>query len=38
MGEAAEGIPAVLIRGWTVRSGALPAQSLIRPLDQDLFR
>jgi coenzyme F420-0:L-glutamate ligase / coenzyme F420-1:gamma-L-glutamate ligase len=38
MGEAAEGIPAVLIRGCTVKGGALPASSLIRPLDQDLFR
>ena len=38
MGEAAEGIPAVLIRGCTFAAGALPAQSLIRPLEQDLFR
>jgi coenzyme F420-0:L-glutamate ligase / coenzyme F420-1:gamma-L-glutamate ligase len=38
MGEAAEGIPAVLIRGCTFRAGALPARSLLRPLDQDLFR
>ena len=37
MGEAAEGIPAVLIRGCTLKAGALPAQSLIRPQDQDLF-
>ena len=38
MGEAAEGIPAVLIRGCTFKAGALPALSLIRPQDQDLFR
>jgi coenzyme F420-0:L-glutamate ligase/coenzyme F420-1:gamma-L-glutamate ligase len=38
MGEAAEGIPAVLIRGCTFRAAALPARSLLRPLDQDLFR
>lgn len=38
MGEAAEGIPAVLIRGCSSKAAALPAQSLIRPQDQDLFR
>jgi coenzyme F420-0:L-glutamate ligase / coenzyme F420-1:gamma-L-glutamate ligase len=38
MGEAAEGIPAVLIRGCTYTAPASPAQSLIRPLDEDLFR
>jgi coenzyme F420-0:L-glutamate ligase / coenzyme F420-1:gamma-L-glutamate ligase len=38
MGEAAEGVPAVLIRGCTFTAGAVSAQSLIRPLDQDLFR
>jgi coenzyme F420-0:L-glutamate ligase/coenzyme F420-1:gamma-L-glutamate ligase len=38
MGEAAEGIPAVLIRGCTLAAGANPARSLIRPLEQDLFR
>ena len=38
MGEAAEGIPAVLIRGCTFKAAAQPAQSLIRPVDQDLFR
>jgi coenzyme F420-0:L-glutamate ligase / coenzyme F420-1:gamma-L-glutamate ligase len=38
MGEAAEGIPAVLIRGCSFKAGALPALALIRPLDQDLFR
>jgi coenzyme F420-0:L-glutamate ligase / coenzyme F420-1:gamma-L-glutamate ligase len=38
MGEAAEGIPAVLIRGCSFSAAANPAQSLIRPLDEDLFR
>jgi coenzyme F420-0:L-glutamate ligase / coenzyme F420-1:gamma-L-glutamate ligase len=38
MGEASEGIPAVLVRGCTFKAAALPAQSLIRPLAQDLFR
>jgi coenzyme F420-0:L-glutamate ligase / coenzyme F420-1:gamma-L-glutamate ligase len=38
MGEAAEGVPAVVIRGYTSTRAALPAQALIRPLDQDLFR
>ncbi len=38
MGEAAEGVPAVLIRGCTFAAGARPAQALIRPLEQDLFR
>ena len=38
MGEAAEGIPAVLIRGCTFKAAALPAHSLIRPPEQDLFR
>jgi coenzyme F420-0:L-glutamate ligase/coenzyme F420-1:gamma-L-glutamate ligase len=38
MGEAAEGIPAVLIRGCTFTASAQPAQALIRPQEQDLFR
>ncbi len=38
MGEAAEGIPAVLIRGCTFTASEKPAQSLIRPQEQDLFR
>jgi coenzyme F420-0:L-glutamate ligase / coenzyme F420-1:gamma-L-glutamate ligase len=38
MGEASEGIPAVVIRGCTFKAAAQPAQSLIRPLAQDLFR
>jgi coenzyme F420-0:L-glutamate ligase / coenzyme F420-1:gamma-L-glutamate ligase len=38
MGEAAEGIPAVLIRGLRFTAAANTAQSLVRPLTQDLFR
>ncbi len=38
MGEAAEGIPAVLIRGCRLAASATPARALIRPLEQDLFR
>lgn len=38
MGEAAEGIPAVLVRGAVLRPGSVPASALIRPLDQDLFQ
>lgn len=37
-GEGSEGIPAVLLRGFSVTGPALPAQALVRPLDQDLFR
>lgn len=38
MGEAAEGTPAVLVRGlrWTLP--AQPARHLLRPLDEDMFR
>jgi coenzyme F420-0:L-glutamate ligase / coenzyme F420-1:gamma-L-glutamate ligase len=38
MGEAAEGIPAVLIRGLRTSGPANSARSLIRPLHEDLFR
>jgi coenzyme F420-0:L-glutamate ligase / coenzyme F420-1:gamma-L-glutamate ligase len=38
MGEAAEGIPAVLIRGFSTEAAASRAQALIRPLEEDLFR
>jgi coenzyme F420-0:L-glutamate ligase/coenzyme F420-1:gamma-L-glutamate ligase len=38
MGEAAEGIPAVLIRGLAVRAPECPARALLRPLSEDLFR
>ena len=38
MGQADEGLPAVLIRGLTWNSPALAAKSLQRPKEQDLFR
>ncbi len=37
-GQAAEGIPAVLIRGFTVEGEAVPAKALIRDGGEDLFR
>jgi len=38
MGEAAEGTPAVLIRGFEGSSASGPALGLIRPLEEDLFQ
>jgi coenzyme F420-0:L-glutamate ligase/coenzyme F420-1:gamma-L-glutamate ligase len=38
MGEAAEGTPAVLVRGLESRGPETPAAALIRPLAEDLFR
>jgi len=38
MGEADEGLPAVLVRGLTWREAPLPAAALIRDPQQDLFR
>lgn len=38
MGQAAEGIPAVLIRGYSYRRGETPATKLFRPKKEDLFR
>lgn len=38
MGEGAEGVPAVLIRGLSVPGQANPAAALVRPAQQDLFR
>ncbi|MET0365465.1 MAG: coenzyme F420-0:L-glutamate ligase [Sphingobium sp.] len=37
MGEAAEGIPVVLVRGCAA-DGEAPASALVRPLAEDLFR
>jgi coenzyme F420-0:L-glutamate ligase/coenzyme F420-1:gamma-L-glutamate ligase len=37
-GEGAEGIPAAFIRGLTWDSPDAPAQALVRPLSEDLFR
>jgi len=38
MGEAAEGTPAALVRGYETKAPETPARSLVRPLEQDLFR
>jgi len=37
-GEGAEGIPAVLVRGYPLHSEVVPASALIRPLAEDLFQ
>ena len=38
MGEAAEGIPAAIVRGLTWTAPDTDATALVRPLDQDLFQ
>lgn len=38
MGEGAEGVPAVLIRGLSLGGEPRPASVLVRPAQQDLFR
>jgi coenzyme F420-0:L-glutamate ligase/coenzyme F420-1:gamma-L-glutamate ligase len=38
MGEAAEGLPAVLVRGLTWDAPERDIAGLIRPVEQDLFR
>lgn len=38
MGEGAEGVPAVLIRGLVFPSGSAPAATLVRSLAEDLFQ
>jgi len=38
MGEGAEGVPAVLVRGVSWRGPDAPASALIRPIEQDLFQ
>ncbi|HTZ71038.1 MAG TPA: coenzyme F420-0:L-glutamate ligase [Acetobacteraceae bacterium] len=38
MGEGAESIPAVLVRGLTWQAAERPAASLVRPPEEDLFR
>jgi coenzyme F420-0:L-glutamate ligase/coenzyme F420-1:gamma-L-glutamate ligase len=38
MGEAAEGTPAVLIRGWPATGDDQPASAILRPAAEDLFR
>jgi coenzyme F420-0:L-glutamate ligase / coenzyme F420-1:gamma-L-glutamate ligase len=37
-GEGAEGIPAVLVRGFAFSGASRPAADLVRPLAEDLFR
>jgi len=37
MGEGAEGVPMVLIRGWTHSAPECNGQSLLRPANEDLF-
>lgn len=38
MGEGAEGVPAVLVRGYRCPAPPSPASALIRPLEEDMFR
>ena len=38
MGQADEGVPAVLVRGLAWSAPAAPAADLLRPADEDLFR
>jgi coenzyme F420-0:L-glutamate ligase / coenzyme F420-1:gamma-L-glutamate ligase len=38
MGQAAEGLPAVIVRGLTLPPGAGTARDLVRPKDKDLYR
>lgn len=38
MGEAAEGVPAALVRGLPLQGAPLPAAALVRPLSEDLFQ
>jgi len=38
MGEAEEGTPVILIRGYEFTKGEIPAKTLIRPVERDYFR
>lgn len=38
MGEGAEGVPAALLRGFTIPAGATPASAIIRAVNEDLFQ
>lgn len=38
MGEGAESIPAVLLRGMAIPDGSSGASAIVRPLEEDLFR
>ena len=37
-GEGAEGVPVALVRGYALPAGDSPAATLLRPVEQDLFR
>jgi coenzyme F420-0:L-glutamate ligase/coenzyme F420-1:gamma-L-glutamate ligase len=38
MGQAAEGLPVVVVRGLSFSSAARPASALVRPRERDMFR
>jgi coenzyme F420-0:L-glutamate ligase/coenzyme F420-1:gamma-L-glutamate ligase len=38
MGQAAEGIPVVVVRGLTFEAASRPASALVRPRERDMFR
>jgi coenzyme F420-0:L-glutamate ligase/coenzyme F420-1:gamma-L-glutamate ligase len=38
MGQAAEGLPVVVVRGLTFDAAARPASALVRPRERDMFR
>jgi coenzyme F420-0:L-glutamate ligase/coenzyme F420-1:gamma-L-glutamate ligase len=38
MGQAAEGLPVVIVRGLTFDAAARPASALVRPRERDMFR
>jgi coenzyme F420-0:L-glutamate ligase/coenzyme F420-1:gamma-L-glutamate ligase len=38
MGQAGEGLPAVVVRGLTWPGAAIPAAAIVRPAAEDLFR
>jgi coenzyme F420-0:L-glutamate ligase / coenzyme F420-1:gamma-L-glutamate ligase len=38
MGQAAEGLPVVVVRGLTFDAAARPASALVRPRERDIFR
>ncbi|MGL4556323.1 MAG: coenzyme F420-0:L-glutamate ligase, partial [Afipia sp.] len=38
MGQAAEGLPVVIVRGLTFGAASRPASALVRPRERDMFR
>jgi coenzyme F420-0:L-glutamate ligase/coenzyme F420-1:gamma-L-glutamate ligase len=38
MGQAAEGLPVVVVRGLSFGAAARPASALVRPRERDMFR